>query len=170
MEPDPGARKIAREMNLKVYPDKTELNQMHNDEKFDAITLWHVLEHVTDLDETLNFFKTKLNRDGSLIIAVPNYSSADANHYKEFWAAYDVPRHLYHFHPSSITELLFSFGFALTETLPMKFDSFYVSMLSEKYKTGSIKYFRAFLTGLRSNLKAKSSGQYSSMIYIFKFK
>lgn len=170
MEPDAGARKIAKEMNLKVYPNKEELNFAHKDEKFDAITLWHVLEHVTDLEETLSFFKSKLNREGVLIIAVPNHTSYDAKHYKEFWAAYDVPRHLYHFEIDSISKLLSQFDFQLEETLPMKFDSFYVSMLSEKYKTGSIKYFSAFLTGLKSNLKSKSSANYSSVIYVFKHK
>jgi len=170
MEPDAGARQIAKNMKLKVYPDKTELNLAHKDEKFDAITLWHVLEHVTDLEETLGFFKTKLNRDGVLLIAVPNYTSYDAKHYKEYWAAYDVPRHLYHFEVESINLLLSGHGFALVNTLPMKFDSFYVSMLSEKYKTGSIKYFKAFLTGLKSNLRANSSSDYSSVIYAFKHK
>jgi len=170
IEPDAGARKIAKDMKLKVYPGKTELNNDHKDEKFDAITLWHVLEHVTDLEETLNFFKVKLNRDGVLIIAVPNYTSYDAKHYQEFWAAYDVPRHLYHFEIETITLLLSNFGFKLEATFPMKFDSFYVSMLSEKYKNGSVKYLSAFLNGLKSNLKAKSPSNYSSVIYAFKFK
>ncbi|PBQ32115.1 methyltransferase [Sphingobacteriaceae bacterium] len=170
MEPDSGARKIARDMNLKVHADKTELSKAYPDEKFDAITLWHVLEHVTDLEDTLNFLKARLNRDGVLIIAVPNHTSYDANHYKQFWAAYDVPRHLYHFDPISITALLSEYGFTLSQKLPMKFDSFYVSMLSEKYKTGSIRYFSAFLNGLKSNLKAKDAGDYSSVIYMFRFK
>ena len=168
MEPNKGARKIAKDLNLKVYPDKTELSQAHKDERFDAITLWHVLEHVTDIEETLSFFRSKLNKEGVLIIAVPNYTSYDANYYKEHWAAYDVPRHLYHFEVNSITKLLSTQGFKLDTALPMKFDSFYVSMLSEKYRTGSIKYLSAFLTGLRSNSKAKTAADYSSVIYVFK--
>lgn len=170
MEPDSGARKIARDMNLKVHPDKNDISKSYLNEKFDAITLWHVLEHVTDLEETLNWFKAKLNRDGVLIIAVPNHTSFDAKHYQEFWAAYDVPRHLYHFEPNTITQLLSTYGFTLVEKLPMKFDSFYVSMLSEKYVKGSIRYLNAFLNGLKSNLKAKDAGEYSSVIYVFKFK
>ena len=170
MEPDSGARKIAKDMKLKVYKDKAELEASHREEKIDAITLWHVLEHVTDLDNTLSYFKTKLSKDGVLIIAVPNYTSYDANHYKEFWAAYDVPRHLYHFEVNSLSNLLGSYGFVLESTLPMKFDSFYVSMLSEKYKTGSVKFISAFLTGLRSNLRAKVATDYSSVIYVFKHK
>lgn len=170
LEPDSGARKIARDMNLKVHQDKGEISKSYFNEKFDAITLWHVLEHVTDLEETLNWFKAKLNRDGVLIIAVPNHTSFDAKHYKEFWAAYDVPRHLYHFEPKTITQLLSDYGFSLVEKLPMRFDSLYVSMLSEKYKTGSIKYISAFLSGLKSNFKAKDAGNYSSVIYVFRFK
>ena len=168
MEPDKGARKIASEMGLNTFSDKERIQTYIRAEKFDIITLWHVLEHVTDLEETLNFFKEKLNQNGALIIAVPNYTSYDAKHYKEHWAAYDVPRHLYHYEIETIQKLLNRFSFKLVETKPMKFDSFYVSMLSEKYKTGSIKYLNSFLTGLKSNLKAKQAKDYSSVIYVFK--
>jgi SAM-dependent methyltransferase len=170
MEPDEGARKIATQMGLNTFSDKDRMQTYITNQKFDAITLWHVLEHVTDLPETLSFFKSKLNPKGALIIAVPNHTSYDANKYKEFWAAYDVPRHLYHFEINSISKLLDNYGFKLEETKAMKFDSFYVSMLSEKYKTGSIKYLSAFLTGLKSNLKAKEAKDYSSVIYVFKHK
>jgi SAM-dependent methyltransferase len=168
MEPDPGARKIAGEMGLNVSGDKTELANKTLGTKFSAITLWHVLEHVTDLDETLSFFRDKLGTGGVLLIAVPNYTSFDAKLYKENWAAYDVPRHLYHFEIKTISQLLKRFDFKLLQTHPMKFDSFYVSMLSEKYATGSINYVKAFISGLRSNLKANSSTDYSSVIYVFK--
>src|SRR6218665_4037281 len=164
MEPDAGARKIASEMQLKVVADKAEIMNEHP-EHFDIITLWHVLEHVTDLDQTLQFFKEKLNPGGALIIAVPNHKSFDAEHYKEFWAAYDVPRHLYHFEPKTVEQLLSKFGFVLTETKPMKFDSFYVSLLSEKYKKGKSNFVNAFWTGLKSNLVAKNTENYSSVIY-----
>ena len=170
IEPDSGARKIGAEMNLSLYGTKHNLLSDIPEVSFDAITLWHVLEHVTDLEDTLNFFKNKLNPDGVLIIAVPNHTSFDAQYYKAFWAAYDVPRHLYHFHKETVEKLLGNFGFNLVETAPMKFDSFYVSMLSEKYKTGSINYLKAFIVGLRSNLKAKSAENYSSVIYVFKKK
>jgi 2-polyprenyl-3-methyl-5-hydroxy-6-metoxy-1,4-benzoquinol methylase len=168
MEPDSGARKIAKDMKLKVYESREVLDFAHKEERIDAITLWHVLEHIVDLDDTLKFFKSKLSKDGVLIIAVPNYTSHDAKYYGEFWAAYDVPRHLYHFEEKSLSQLLSSYGFKLETTLPMKFDSFYVSMLSEKYKTGSINFISAFLRGLISNIKAKSSSEYSSVIYVFK--
>jgi len=166
VEPDNGARDIASKMGLTVFSNKNDLPI----EIFNVITLWHVLEHVTDLDDTLNFFKSRLEQNGVLIIAVPNYASFDGKYYKEFWAAYDVPRHLYHFEIKTITRLLEKFDFKLLETLPMKFDSMYVSMLSEKYKMGKINYLNALSTGLKSNLNAKTAADYSSVIYVFKKK
>jgi len=168
LEPDAGARTIAATMTKGVYENKHALASEQPKMMFDAITLWHVLEHVTDLQETLGFFKSRLNRDGALIVAVPNHKSFDAEHYKEYWAAYDVPRHLYHFDITSISKLLRRQGFTLIDTRPMKFDSFYVSILSEKYKRKSISYGRAFLNGLRSNARAQNTGEYSSRIYVFK--
>ncbi len=170
MEPDDNARKMASEQGLNVFSDKDRVNTYVTDKKFNAITLWHVLEHVTDMPETLSFFKNKLNKDGVLIVAVPNHASYDAAYYKEFWAAYDVPRHLHHFDIKSMTSLVEQAGFKLQETKPMKFDSFYVSMLSEKYKTGSVNLLKAFWIGLKSNLKAKDTHSYSSTIYVFRHK
>lgn len=170
MEPDDSARKMASEHGLNVFSDKDKVNAYMADKKANAITLWHVLEHVTDMPETLSFFKNKLNKDGVLIIAVPNHASYDAEYYKEFWAAYDVPRHLHHFDIKSMTSLVEQAGFKLQETKPMKFDSFYVSMLSEKYKTGSVNLLKAFWIGLKSNIKAKDTHSYSSTIYVFRHK
>jgi SAM-dependent methyltransferase len=167
-EPDSDARAIAVGQNLSVYTSKSDLANTLNGKKLDVITLWHVLEHLTDLNETLHFFQDHLSDKGTLIIAVPNYASADAKHYGEFWAGYDVPRHIYHFDLNSVSLLLRRFGFKHTKSLPMKFDSFYVSMLSEKYKTGSINYISAFLQGLKSNISSKDANGYSSVIYIFK--
>lgn len=170
MEPDDNARRLASEKNLNLFADKNTL-QLHIAEKeFDVITLWHVLEHVTDMYNTLAFFKHKLKRDGVLIIAVPNHESYDAEYYKEYWAAYDVPRHLHHFDLKSMNSLLDHSGFKLVETKPMKFDSFYVAMLSGKYKTGSVNLAEAFKIGMQSNMKAKDSSSYSSTIYIFQHK
>ena len=163
-EPDPDARRLAEEKGLSVADSKPALS----DQSYDIITLWHVLEHVTDLEETLQFFSKNIKEKGRLIIAVPNYTSADAEMYKEFWAGYDVPRHIYHFEINSLQKLLGNHGFSLEETRPMKFDSYYVSMLSEKYKTGAINYFKAFMSGLKSNYRANSPSQYSSVIYVFK--
>lgn len=170
MEPDDNARKMSIEKGLDVFSDKDKVSDRIADKKFNAITLWHVLEHVTDMEATLSFFKSKLNNDGVLIIAVPNHVSYDAQYYKEFWAAYDVPRHLHHFDINSMTSLVEKAGFKFQESKPMKFDSFYVSMLSEKYKTGAVNLVKAFLVGLTSNFKAKDTHSYSSTIYIFKHK
>lgn len=167
IEPDAGARKIAEQTNhIKI---KSEILISFQNETFDIITMWHVLEHVHQLNNTIEWLKERLTKDGKLIIAVPNHESKDAEIYKEKWAAYDVPRHLYHFSQNSIKELFAKHGFELKETLPMKFDSFYVSMLSSKYQNGKINYVKAFVDGLKSNISAAKNNQnYSSLIYVFK--
>jgi SAM-dependent methyltransferase len=170
VEPDSGARKLASTGSTDVYSSIADLVALKGDVMFDAITMWHVLEHVPALDFTLKFCKEKLCDSGVLVIALPNHLSLDAKYYGAYWAAYDVPRHLYHFDEKTVGALLDKHGFDLQTSLPMRFDSFYVSMLSEKYKTGRVKYVAAFLQGLRSNIGARSSGQYSSKIYVFKHK
>jgi SAM-dependent methyltransferase len=136
--------------------------------QFDAITMWHVLEHVHDLHGYLTQFQKLLKPGGILIIAVPNYTSYDAGSYKEFWAAYDVPRHLYHFSPKSMELLGNGKGFNLSGIRPMWFDSFYVSMLSEKYRNGSGNIIGALWNGLLSNLVTLANKKRcSSVIYIF---
>jgi len=139
-------------------------------QSFDVITLWHVLEHVHDLNGYFAAFTKLLKPNGRLIIAVPNYTSLDAKFYKSYWAAYDVPRHLYHFSPESMAYLSNNYEFNLVLTKPMWFDSFYVSLLSEKYKhSGILGSFRAFVIGLASNLNAwKNPRKASSIIYEIK--
>ncbi len=138
--------------------------------KFDVITLWHVLEHVHDLKEYVECFEKVLKTNGRLIIAVPNYTSYDAQYYKKYWAAYDVPRHLYHFSPNSMKRLMQQFNLQIIEYKPMWFDSFYVSLLSEKYKkSGILGIARAFIIGCISNLKAiRDQQSASSLIYVIK--
>ncbi|HEY1038691.1 MAG TPA: class I SAM-dependent methyltransferase [Bacteroidia bacterium] len=172
MEPDPDAREIAKETNgISSASSIQDFDQQFPGERFDAITMWHVLEHVHDLEELFAFFNQRLKEKGALIIAVPNCSSYDAKKYGEFWAAYDVPRHLYHFTPKDMKTLFEGRGYKQMKVLPMIFDAFYVSMLSEKYKRGKISYLNAFFTGLRSNLKANKTGlEFSSQIYVFKKK
>lgn len=140
---------------------------------FHVITLWHVMEHIENLNELWEQLHSLLTEDGILIIAVPNCGSYDANKYKEYWAAYDVPRHLWHFTPTVMQQFGIRHRFILTEQLPMPFDAFYVSMLSEKYKGASP--FMAFLKGIYTGTIAlfKSLGakkQSSSIIYIFRKK
>jgi 2-polyprenyl-3-methyl-5-hydroxy-6-metoxy-1,4-benzoquinol methylase len=129
--------------------------------------MWHVLEHVHRLSETMSAIGRVIKPDGTVFIAVPNYTSLDASHYGAAWAAYDVPRHLYHFSPESMQVLLSRHGFTLNRILPMWYDSFYVSMLSERYRQGNI--FSALLTGIRSNINAlRDRSRCSSLIYVAK--
>lgn len=164
VEPNSTASQKAVEKNLKIVNSLNDLQ----DGRFQVITLWHVLEHLPNLEEDIVKIGKLLNSNGTLIIAVPNYKSYDAQYYKSHWAAYDVPRHLWHFSKTSISKLFKKHGLEVVDTLPMKFDSYYVSLLSERYKTNKTNYINAFFRGLLSNLKATRSGQYSSLIYVLK--
>lgn len=135
--------------------------------QFDVITLWHVLEHLPNLDESIKTIESLIKPGGILIIAVPNFRSYDALKFGRFWAAYDAPRHLWHFSRKAMTQL-FSEKLVLTKINPMVFDSFYVSLLSEKYRTGKSFSISAMLIGLWSNICAWRSREYSSLIYCFK--
>lgn len=167
IEPNEQARDIANKKSNNSVFDVEQLSKFPS-QSFDAITLWHVLEHLPELDQHLAIFKNLLKPDGALIIAVPNYKSYDAGIYKEFWAAYDVPRHLWHFSQESLKRLGAKVNMDLIKTVPMKFDAFYVSLLSEKYISGKMYYIKGFLIGWRSNWRAMRSGEYSSLIYVFK--
>lgn len=164
LEPDQDAVQFAKD-NFQLQLDSLDTLYTIESESKDVITMWHVLEHVYQLNEDLAEMNRVLKKSGLLIIAVPNMDSYDALKYGEYWAAFDVPRHLYHFQKNTIQQLLEKHNFSLTEILPMKFDSFYVSMLSEKYKGGNL--LNGVFTGLKSNLKAKKQG-FSSQIYVFK--
>ncbi|MDZ7742934.1 MAG: class I SAM-dependent methyltransferase [Bacteroidota bacterium] len=148
--------------DIKVFGDKSGLDL----EQFDVITLWHVLEHVADLDQSLEFFHAHLHTKGKLFLALPNIDSWDARHYGKYWAALDVPRHLYHFNKQSVERLLSRQGFQLTAVLPMHFDAYFIALLSEKYKHGRLDYFSAFIKGMRSNIHARKNRQYSSLLYV----
>ena len=167
VEPDRDARTIANAITENAVHNTEKLSELKN-QCFDVITLWHVLEHLPNLEEQVSLLKRLLKPGGTLIIAVPNYKSYDAAYYKNFWAAYDVPRHLWHFSQTAIKRLFRTEDLKVVKTLPMIFDAFYVSLLSEKYKNKTKNPFRAFFVGLRSNLKAKRSGEYSSLIYVIK--
>lgn len=168
IEPGDNAREMARKnYGLDVQPEAAIANIPAN--SIDVITMWHVLEHVPDLQGRIRELKSMLKQDGLLIIAVPNRNSHDAAHYGKHWAAYDVPRHLWHFRPQDIRTLVGQHGFEVKEVLPMKYDSYYVSMLSEKYSTGSVRYFSAFRRGWASNSKAGKEA-WSSQIYVIRKK
>ena len=162
IEPSEKAKAIAQQKGVELKSNLSEFQ----DHSFDLITMWHVLEHVPNLENQIKELQRLLKPNGSIVIAVPNFKSFDADYYKEFWAAYDVPRHLWHFSKTAIQKLFLAENLELQKVLPMKFDSFYVSLLSEKYKTGKMNYIKAFFIGLRSNVKAKKSLEYSSHIYV----
>ncbi len=166
VEPSKTARKIAQEITEAEIHDS--LAKVVG--SYDVITLWHVLEHVPDLTKTLEELRLRLDENGTMFIAVPNHWSFDAKKYKHLWAGYDVPRHLWHFNPNAMNTLMKSLNMTIVETIPMKMDSYYVSMLSEKYtrqKATMLTFLNGMITGLKSNLVADSQ-KYSSLIYVIK--
>jgi len=164
VEPSEKAKSIA----LKKGVSFVENTNLLDENSFDLISMWHVLEHVPNLEEQIKELKRLLKPNGTILIAVPNFNSYDAKQYGTFWAAYDVPRHLWHFSKTAIRMLFEKEELKLEKVLPMKFDAYYVSLLSEKYKTGNMNFISAFFVGLRSNLKAKQSLEFSSHIYVIK--
>ena len=166
IEPNVKAKVIAINKGVSFVDNLSDLES----QSFDVITMWHVLEHVPNLDEYIKELKRLVKPKGTILIAVPNFKSFDANYYGRFWAAFDVPRHIWHFSKTAIQKLFTEKEMKMVEVLPMKFDSFYVSLLSEKYKTGKMNLIRAFYVGLKSNLKGKKTKEFSSHIYIIKNK
>lgn len=162
VEVDAGARTLASQKGIDLIHNLSEVK-----DTYDVITLWHVLEHLPDLPRVIRKLNALLRPGGTLVIAVPNYKSFDATYYKEYWAAYDVPRHLWHFSRNSMRKL-FQPNLKLIDMRPMHFDAFYVSLLSEQYQSGKKFSLHAFWVGLRSNMLALSSKEYSSLIYVFK--
>lgn len=168
IEPDNGARQQAGEL-FGLSLSGTEQLQNFAPASFDAITLWHVLEHVHQLHPYMERLKSLLRPGGRIFIAVPNYDSLDATIYKLFWAAYDVPRHLYHFTPRSMKVLASRHQLDIETQLPMWYDSLYISLLSSRYKNKKTNWIGAFISGVRSNLKAAFNKNYcSSLIYILR--
>jgi SAM-dependent methyltransferase len=166
MEPGEKARKFANSQHqLHIAASLEELKGKET--KYSVITLWHVLEHIHRLNDSLELIKGLLAERGTLIIAVPNCRSADARKFGAFWAAYDVPRHLYHFDKDTLTRLLRNHGFSVQTVLPQTLDAYYVSLLSEKYRSGASGYLKAFFSGFSSNLKGRNRDYgYSSQIFI----
>ena len=157
---------VAREAASKRLgqPVAAELDDVPADQTFGVITLWHVLEHIHDLHATVGKLMARLQPGGRMIIAVPNPEAADAGRYGNGWAAYDVPRHLYHFTQKSIQHLMTRSGGRVVEQIGQPLDAFYISLLSEKYVKGNM--VSGFWQGFRSTLSAWQSGNYSSIIYI----
>jgi 2-polyprenyl-3-methyl-5-hydroxy-6-metoxy-1,4-benzoquinol methylase len=164
IEPSTKAKEIAIKKGVNFAQDFASLES----NSFDIITMWHVLEHVPNLEEYISELKRLIKSSGTIIIAVPNFKSYDAKYYGEFWAAFDVPRHLWHFSKTAIQKLFAKENMKLVEVLPMKFDSFYVSLLSEKYKNGKMNFLKAFWIGFKSNQYGNRKKEYSSHIYMIK--
>ena len=162
--------KKARELSIKNHKLNVKSSLLSLDEtNFDVITMWHVLEHVYDLDGYMKKIKSSLNDNGIVIIAVPNHKCFDQKFYAKHWAGWDVPLHLWHFDKESMQKLSKKYNFVISSIHPLYFDSFYVSLLSSKYKYKSSRLVHSFLIGLYSNLIAKfKTGEYSSLIYVLK--
>jgi 2-polyprenyl-3-methyl-5-hydroxy-6-metoxy-1,4-benzoquinol methylase len=166
LEPDEDARNTAESL-YNIQLDDTDKFYRLEQGYYDTITMWHVLEHVHDLSAYIKQLSFLLKERGKLFIAVPNYTAKDAAVYKEFWAAYDVPRHLYHFSPKAMEKLMQNHGMKIVKYKPMWFDSFYICMLSSKYKNGKTNLLAAVWNGFLSNLAALFNiKKCSSVIYM----
>lgn len=168
VEPDADARRNALSF-YNIHAEDESFLSACRPQQFDLITMWHVLEHVMDLPERIQTIHRILKNDGLLCVAVPNPNSYDAKYYKEYWAAWDVPRHLWHFSPENISAIFSKYGFELIIMHPMKYDAFYVSILSEKYRGKAFSFLRGCFRGMISNWKAKN-GTFSSQIYLLRKK
>lgn len=160
VEPNSNARKLA--LNKELHLEE----EINFNQKFQIITLWHVLEHFKDPKDQIRKIKNALKEDGTLFIAVPNFKSYDAEYYREFWAGYDVPRHVWHFSRSSIKDLFEEHQMSIVKIKPMPFDAYYISLLSEKYKHSKPRFLHAIYRGWLSNWRARKNGEYSSLLYI----
>lgn len=164
---EPTAAALESTLSKKVAAYATLEQAREQEAKFDIITMWHVLEHVHDLRPTLKHLRKSLHKKGLIVIAVPNIMSWDSQHYKQNWAAYDVPRHLYHFRDQNLALLLKDLKFKHVHTAPLYLDAFYISLLSEKYASGHQNIIKSILNGCKSNIYGLTNNQYSSMIYVF---
>jgi 2-polyprenyl-3-methyl-5-hydroxy-6-metoxy-1,4-benzoquinol methylase len=164
IEPSEKAKKTAISKGISLENN----SQTIKNQQFDVITMWHVLEHVPNVEQQIQELKRLLKPKGTIIIAVPNFKSFDAKYYGSYWAAYDAPRHLWHFSKIAIEKIFAKQDLQLINTLPLVFDSFYVSLLSEKYKNRRMNFIKAFWIGFQSNRKAKTTNEYSSHIYVIK--
>ncbi|MBK9291954.1 MAG: class I SAM-dependent methyltransferase [Bacteroidetes bacterium] len=167
LEQDDEARTFAKQRHkITVFaPGETDGIQAGS---FRLITMFHVLEHLPDVDTTFKNIHNWLEPTGRLIIALPNPDSYDACHYEKYWAAWDVPRHLHHFRSEVIIRVAEKHGLIFEKTYPMYWDAFFVAALSEQYKGSRNKWIRAASLGLKSNIRALFSGQFSSLIYQFR--
>lgn len=168
VEQDANARNmVQKNRGIETYSSLSEV--LLSDHSVELITLWHVLEHLPDLDQQILTIDRLLHPSGWLVLALPNIQSWDALHYVQDWAGYDVPRHLWHFSPATIEQLMKKYGFCLSHSLPMPLDGVYISLLSEKNRGIRGAYARGGWWGVRSFMAAlRRSDQASSMVYFFR--
>lgn len=169
-EPNENARNFAKTKSPKTTFIASPTLSEIEDGSLDIITLWHVFEHIENQAEMLQIFHQKLKPTGKLILAVPNHTSYDGQKYKEFWAAYDVPRHIFHFSKKGFLQLMNNKTWRVEKIAPLLLDAFYISMLSEKYKKNPLFWLSGLLHGAISNFKAQKTGEFSSLIYIIRKK
>ncbi|WKV13276.1 class I SAM-dependent methyltransferase [Marivirga harenae] len=166
IEPNDIARTIANKKTA-VHNNIQNLNLKNR--KFDVITLWHVLEHIHDINNTIKILKTILKEKGKIVVAVPNIESYENSVFDEEWAAYDVPRHLYHFSQETMKTLMLKHGLKVKKVYPMKLDAYYISLLSNKYKYNKNNFINSIITGYKSNTYATNhNNNFSSLIYVIK--
>ena len=167
VEPSDEAREIARQRIKGDLLYSEDLEQLP-DQSFDLITMWHVLEHVDDLKWQVAQLQRLIKPNGRIVIAVPNYRSYDGRFYNAFWAAYDVPRHLNHFNKTVLTKMFKTSGLSLVSMDKLVWDAYYISFMSEQYKHHFMPLVRGVFRGLVSNIKARRSGEWSSLVYVFR--
>lgn len=169
VEPSEDAKAIAQKRMKGKIISSEELETL-SDGSFDLITMWHVLEHVDDLKWQIAQLQRLVKPSGRVVIALPNYKSYDGQYYKELWAAYDVPRHLNHFNRNTLAKMFKTIGLELIKMDKLKWDAYYISYLSEQYKHHSLPLVRGVFRGWISNSKARRSGEWSSLVYVFEKK
>ena len=169
VEPSEDAKTIAQKRMKGTIITSEELESF-SDGAFDVITMWHVLEHVDDLKWQVAQLQRLVKPSGRVVIAVPNYKSYDGQFYKEHWAAYDVPRHLNHFNRITLSKIFKTSGLELVKMDKLKWDAYYISYLSEQYRHHSLPLVRGLYRGFISNCKARRSGEWSSLVYVFERK
>ena len=167
VEPSEEAREIARQRIKGDLLYSEDLEQLP-DQSFDLITMWHVLEHVDDLKWQVAQLQRLIKPNGRIVIAVPNYRSYDGRFYNAYWAAYDVPRHLNHFNKTVLTKMFKTSGLSLVSMDKLVWDAYYISFMSEQYKHHFMPLVRGVFRGLVSNAKARRSGEWSSLVYVFR--
>ena len=169
VEPSEDAKNIARQRTKANLIESAEIENLP-DQMFDVITMWHVLEHVDNLRWEVEQLQRLIKPKGRIVIALPNYKSYDGQYYKEKWAAYDVPRHLNHFNRTTIVKIFNTNGLKLISTDKLKWDAYYISYMSEQYKLHQFPLLRGAIRGWLSNIKARRSGEWSSLVYLFEKK